>query len=231
MWALPTLLYHRIIYLVSILIHKVRRAWANLAEIIFPRFCLGCSKKGQYICGTCRGEALEPEINYPKNAEFSITSASYRHPAVKKAVRKLKYDSASDIAGELAEIMAKNLAPYLKYGQKPVLCEIPITDARKKSRGFNQAGLLAGHLAEKLGLERRPMLVKIRETRPQAEIKNKKERLENVKNVFALKKDVAIPNFAIIVDDIITTGATMNEAAKILKKSGVKKIICAAVAR
>ena len=209
-------------------IHKHLNA---LADIFYPKTCFGCSKHGKYLCDSCRQDVIEPDINYPKNADFVLTSASYRHPAMKKALRKLKYDSASDIAGELAAILTKDLAPYLKYAQAPIITAIPMTEKRRRTRGFNQAELLGQKLAENLALEYRPMLVKTHETKPQAEIENKKERLENVKNVFALKKDARVPPFAVIVDDIYTTGATMNEAASVLKKSGVKKIICAAVAR
>ncbi len=228
MWALPTLLYHRIIHLMSILIHK---AWAFLSEIIFPRFCFGCSKRGRYLCDACRRDVLETEINYPKNSDFALTSGSYRHPAMKKALRKLKYDSASDVAGELAAILAKDLVPYLKYAQTPIITAIPMTEKRRRTRGFNQAELLAEHLAKNLALEYRATLIKIRETLPQAEIKNRKDRFKNIKGAFALKEKSSAPEFAVIVDDIITTGATMNEAAVVLKKSGVKKIICVAVAR
>lgn len=150
---------------------------------------------------------------------------------MKKALRKLKYDSASDVAYELAEIMAKDLGPYLKYGLVPIITAIPMTDGRKKVRGFNQAELLAKHLAKNLAFECLPMLEKIRETKPQAEIKDREERLENTKGVFKIAENFSVPQFVVVVDDIITTGATMNEAARVLKKSGVKKIICAAVAR
>ncbi len=190
------------------------------------------------MCQNCIKGLRDADIFYPKNMDFALTSFSYREPAIKRALRKLKYSSASDIAGELAQALAGDIAPYLKCGSnprlwrdKPVVCEIPMTERRKRARGFNQAELLARHLAKILNLEHSPILIKVRETKPQAEIKNRAERLENIKGVFALKENFSPPKFAVIVDDIYTTGATMNEAARVLKKAGVKKIICAAVAR
>ena len=98
-------------------------------------------------------------------------------------------------------------------------------------RTLNQAELLAKKLAFKLGLKFVPALIKIRETQPQAEIKEQKERLKNIKNAFKVSEDFKRPATIIVVDDIITTGATMNEAARVLKKAGVKKVIGVAVAR
>ncbi|QQG46135.1 MAG: ComF family protein [Candidatus Niyogibacteria bacterium] len=202
-----------------------------MAEILFPRSCFSCGAKGKYLCLKCLTEIRDPDIFYPKNMDFALTSFSYREPAIKMALRKLKYSSASDIAEELAEIMAQDLRPYLKYDLKPIIAAIPMTERRKRARGFNQAELLACHLARILNLEHSPILIKVRETKPQAEIKNRAERLENIKGVFALKENFSPPKFAVIVDDIYTTGATMAEAGRVLKKAGVKKIICAAVAR
>ena len=210
------------------LIHKAREA---VIEAIFPKTCFGCRQVGRYLCQNCLRGLRDPDVFYPAKADFALTSFSYRSPAVKKALLKLKYSSASDIAKELAAVVSSDLAPYLKYGVKPVICEIPMTSKRKRKRGFNQAEILARHVAKFLNLEYRPLLTKIRETRPQAEIKDREERLKNIKGVFAMKENFSPSPFVVVVDDIITTGATMNEAARVLKKSGVKKIICVAVAR
>ena len=210
------------------LIHKAREA---VFGSIFPKTCFGCRRKGQYLCQGCLKELRDPDVFYPKNADFAITSFSYRSPAIKKALLKLKSSSASDIAKELAAVVSGDLAPYLKYGGITVVSEIPMTSKRKRKRGFNQAEILARHVAGFLGLEYRPLLTKIRETKPQAEIENREERLKNIKGVFKITETFSAPPFVVVVDDIITTGATMNEAAKVLKKSGAKKIICVAVAR
>ena len=201
-------------------------------NLIFPRTCFSCSKKGAYLCPNCLREIRDPDISYPRGADCLLTSFAYRAPAIKKALRRLKYASASDVAQELAAVVAEDLAPYIKYERrKPMVCWIPLTKKRERRRGFNQAEILAKHLANFLNLDYGSLLMKTGETRPQAEIQNRKERLENIKGAFEVKKDASVPWFAIIVDDISTTGATMNEAARVLKKAGAKKIICAAVAR
>ena len=210
------------------LIHKV---WDVFTASLFPRACFGCFKKGRYLCQDCLQEIRDPDISYLQRADLALTSFSYRTPAIKKVLRKLKYASASHVAEELAEIMASDLTPYIKYGSRPVICEIPMTGIRKRRRGFNQAEVLTKHLARLLNLEHRALLIKIRETKPQAEIENRQERFKNIGGAFGIKKDVGVPQFVIMVDDIITTGATINEAARVLKKSGAKKVIGVAVAR
>lgn len=209
----------------------IHKCLLTAKEVLFPKKCFGCGRPERYLCGACLKKLRDPDIFYPKNADFALTSFPYRAQAVKRALLRLKYHSAQDIAGNLAEVMAEDLSPYLKYSGHPVVCEIPMSGARKRKRGFNQAELLARHLAEIMNLEHRPLLVKTLDPKPQAEIKNRKDRLENIKGAFAFNKNFSVPQFAVVVDDIYTTGATMNEACRVLKKHGVKKIICAAVAR
>lgn len=208
----------------------IHKGLGLLADVIFPRKCYLCLKPGSYFCAGCRPKICRPEAGKLENADLIITFASYRDPAVKKALRKLKYGSASDLAEELAEIAAEAAKPYL-IGLKPLITAIPMTDKRKGRRGFNQAETLAQNLARELNLEFMNVLIKIKETRPQAEIKNREERFLNIKNAFAVKDETALPEEIIVVDDIITTGATMSEAARILKSAGVKKVIGVAVAR
>lgn len=201
-----------------------------MADIFFPRKCCLCLKPGNYFCAECRPKIFRPEAGKLENTDLIITFSSYRDPAMRKALRRLKYGSASDLTEELVEMAAQSAKPYL-IGSKPLITAIPMTDKRKRKRGFNQAEALAKNLAQKLNLEFAGVLIKVKETRPQAEIKNRKERLENIRGAFGLKAGFLPPQEIIVVDDIITTGATMSEAAKLLKSAGVKKVIGIAVAR
>ena len=119
--------------------------------------------------------------------------------------------------------------------QKPLLVPIPITRRRKWMRGYNQSELLAHEITVKDStgsLEFAPhILKKIRHTKPQTTIKERAERLRNIEGCFATQNPERIRKRDIVlIDDIYTTGATLREAAKILKSSGARKIIAFTVA-
>jgi len=212
-------------------IHKsVYKAWALLAKALFPRKCFGCLSPGKYFCRTCRAKIFRTEREKLGEIDLVLSFSSYREPAVKNALRRLKYSSVRDLAEELAEIASESVMSHI--GRKELLMTyIPMTEKRKRARGFNQAELLARKFAEKMEFEFSPALLKARETKPQAEIKNREERFLNIKNAFSIAEGVSLPEEIIVVDDIITTGATMREAARVLKSAGVQKVIGIAVAR
>ena len=213
-------------------IHKpVYKCWILLAEALFPRKCFGCSNPGKYFCPACVDKIFRAECEKLGEIDLILSFSSYREPSVKNALRRLKYGSASDIALELAEMMSGRLPKTALSGIKPLVVAVPMTDKRKRARGFNQAELLAQKFAEKTDFEFSPALLKARETKPQAEIKNREERFLNVKNAFSIAEGALLPEEIIVVDDIITTGATMREAARVLKSAGVQKVIALAVAR
>jgi len=119
--------------------------------------------------------------------------------------------------------------------RNPILIPIPLSPKRYRERGYNQAELICKELVKlNPGKDfelKNNILIKIKETEHQARIKNRNARLKNLENSYGVKNEGLLKNRNIIlIDDITTTGATLNEARKILKKSGAKKIIAFTVA-
>jgi len=222
-----------------------------LLDILFPRFCFGCGKEGSYLCQDCQSclditEDIFCLCSVPKRLVFSrnMNSAkctqclskklnglffplSYQNNLVKELIRQFKYDPfVKELAKPLAELIITHFQLIDKEVWKDkILIPIPLHKKKLRKRGFNQAEEIAKELANRLEI---PLLLnclkKAKTTSPQAEL-SKKEREENIKGVFWIKNEHLIKNKKILlVDDIYTTGATMEEAAKILKKAGAKEV-------
>ncbi len=113
-----------------------------------------------------------------------------------------------------------------------IIAPIPLHPGRERKRGFNQAELLAKFIGTKLNLEFTIALKKIKNTKPQAQLKNSEERIKNMEECFRITNPELVENKnVILIDDVFTSGATMNEAVKILKNCGAKKIIAAVLAK
>lgn len=167
---------------------------------------------------------------------FSI--GSYTDPHLRRLIYGLKYDKIRSISQIFARLIKKSLAGVnlekIFATKEPIVIPIPLHRKKEKQRGFNQAEIIAQALSNeiKAPLEKN-MLTRIKNTAPQMSLKDPKERAENIKNCFALNgscteladKDI------IIVDDIYTSGATIKEAAKVLRKIKPKSITAFVIAR
>lgn len=224
----------------------------QLLDLLFPRHCLGCGKTGSYFCSSCLNlVTVNPERICPVCQKGSIGGLT--HPGclkpqglaglttifpyeglVERAIKKIKYRFVSDLAGELVELFLSFCGEdeaFRRFCQgKPVLIPIPLHPGRWRWRGFNQSELLGRLVAENLGLNFWPnFLVRVKNTRPQVEL-DKKARRKNIQNAFALNKNsqFAIQKLDnsqfILFDDVWTSGATLKEATKVLKRSGVTKV-------
>lgn len=229
-----------------------------IKNFIFPKKCVGCGQWGQYFCPDCLNylpflkETICPLCAKPsfyglahlgclRKSPFSLdgllSAFSYKG-IIKKALIKLKYHFITDLAEGILELMIsflpENSVFYQLCCQKNVLLiSLPLTKKRYNWRGFNQTELLTELLARNLNLPfTANLLVKIKETKPQAKLK-KEERKKNIQKAFALnqfikKKEVKKiqQKFSqiLLFDDIWTTGATLKEAAKVLKKNGFEKV-------
>jgi ComF family protein len=163
---------------------------------------------------------------------------------IKKSLWLLKYNGKR----RLAELFAQSVYPRiieelsdlapLENFTKPILIPIPLSNKRFRERGFNQSELICKYLM-KIDRENNQcnfelidnVLIKPKETIHQAKIENRNERLKNLKGTFTVKNQELIKKRNIIlIDDITTTGATLNEAKKILKENGANKIIAFTIA-
>lgn len=146
-------------------------------------------------------------------------------PLLKKAILTFKYKRIPALQTDLAGWMMKAIPGLLlppEPSQKPVFCPVPLHWTRRYFRGFNQAELLATTVAADGGYAMHELLQRTRATGHQAHRK-REERLTALTDAFAFASDLA-PPWVVLVDDICTTGATLDECAKTLKKAGVKHV-------
>jgi ComF family protein len=210
-------------------------------SVVFPLRCTACGASDTPLCGKCLTKVPgAPDTNNPL-----ITALyTYKHTIIKKALWSLKY--RNNIA--LAEVFGNALYEYLlehvyefsvfssaSRDDKPIIVPIPLYKRRMRLRGFNQSEKIVAALnrvdKNKSFVYENNILSKIKETTPQTSIKNKLERSRNIRGCFAVQNPEKIKNkVVIVIDDITTTGATLNEAIKILENDGAAKVVGIAIA-
>jgi competence protein ComFC len=210
----------------------------TILDVIFPTKCISCKEKGVDLCLRCLCSFPEAER---ESESWIFPLFDYRNPLTKKAIWLLKYKGKKRLAKIFAEAMYSRILEELgELAQfenflEPLLIPIPLARKRMRERGFNQASLLCAELIKldkniNFGLEKN-ILTKPKDTKHQAQIEDRKERLKNIVGSFAVKDPEKIKKRNIIlIDDITTTGATLREAKKVLKQVGARKIVAFTVA-
>ncbi len=224
-----------------------------IGDIFFPPACVAC---GDHIadgvlcepcrggieiyktlfCGTCAARLPEQKKICHAAAPYILGAAgSYDDEALRALIHALKFQGIVAAAAPLGDILATYIATLKLPLDQFIATPLPLSAKRLRARGFNQSSLIARRFAEAVGMpfEER-MLKRIHHRRPQSETEDIFERRENVRGCFALDdaSGIAVANKKIfLIDDVTTSGTTFNEAARILKSNGAKKIIAVAVAR
>lgn len=193
----------------------------NIIDILFPRICVGCGKEGKYICDQCSLFLSEATSIFDRGNLREVVSVWEYEGLIKKIIFKIKYDGMFDAINELVEKAFERREPYIP--EDMVITFVSMFKKKEKRRGFNQAELIARKVGGITGREVLPLLEKIKDTLSQTEL-NKEERVKNVKNSFQMEKGVDCPQDILIIDDIWTSGATMEECARVLRKSGARNI-------
>jgi len=214
--------------------------WANILNTIFPDTCISCNKRGSRICQKCLNL-----VNKSKEHDYKkiYSVYDYRNPFIKKILLENKYKNKQHAIEPLIPIVVDELIEIIseKFGllstEKIYITEIPMSKKRLHYRTINHGKNLAVNISKEFkkrgfNIIQESLLKKIFETIPQAKIKNKKERLENIKGSFELCKikNKETPSMIIVIDDISTTGATLIEAEKTLHKHGFKKVLLFSIA-
>jgi len=221
---------------------KLIHIFKGFLDLLFPQKCLGCGISGAIICESCL-MSFPPFLaeNKPQNLpeiDRIFVATSYENEIVKKTIRMFKYRGVKALAEPLSSLIIKNLGDKItrligNSGQIAVIIPIPLSRKKFKKRGYNQAEILGKCLSDKLSIKMKTnVLYKIKETVSQVEIKDREKRLKNIQGVFAIKnQEIIRDKIIILVDDITTTGATLNEAGRVLKHFGAGKIIGLTVAK
>ena len=202
-------------------------------DFLFPKFCLECGREGDWWCGLClvKNPALlhcSRPVNYGQDSNFLdgiLAFFNYQKDGiVAQLVQQFKYSRAWEIKKIWQKVIseqAANLATYIDFELVPV----PLYPQRERERGFNQAKILA-ELVANLFLKDNGVnenLKRLRNTPHQAEL-TRHQRLVNLDNAFSWVWNEAAPARVLLIDDVYTTGTTMNECAKVLKQAGAKLV-------
>ena len=209
-----------------------------VVEVIFPKSCLECRKEGDYLCQDCLAvlDILSiHQISRTKNLNDLYFAASYSSPLIKKLIQSFKYEPfIKELAKTLSSLIINHFQLLEKQPIFPnhVLIPVPLRIKRLKWRGFNQSEEIGKELAKYLKLPlSNNVLIKTKETPAQVELDGD-ERRENLKKVFVVEnKNLINGKKILLIDDVYTTGATMEECAMVLKTAGAKEVIGVAVAR
>jgi len=193
-------------------------------------------------CPICEKPAIDGATHPKCQTPYAIDGLTsfFRYDGViKKAIKKIKYRYITDIVSELINVIPdssfsifQKLRTMNQELRTMYLIPVPLHPSRYRNRGFNQAEVIAQALSKRLHIPiKTNVLIRTKNTIPQVDMKDRKKRLANMKDVFAIKKQ-RISNYElrtmnhecsmILVDDVFTTGATLRSAASVLKHSGVK---------
>lgn len=201
----------------------------RVLRFLFPDRCVACGRSGDLLCPPCRGR-LRPYPGQPRHMPETLTSVQVGYifdGALRRAIHQLKYRGVRRMARPLAESLASQLGDNLPEAQGVVA--VPLHPSRLRQRGYNQAEELARELALLWGLPLLAGLERVRATGQQAHLKSQ-ERATNVRDAFAWLADPP-PRSVILVDDVLTTGATMGACAETLILAGVDLVYGVALAR
>lgn len=222
-----------------------------LLNLFFPKKCVCCGKYNHFLCFECasaiqkvrtltclycgkisKSAAVCVNCKKSKNIYFSsaLIAANYNSKPVKEIIHNLKYCGLTDLANMCGELVKDSLSRIEIYGDY-LITYVPLHWKKERKRGYNQSKLIAQYVAKELNIPFCDLLEKTVDTKNQVGLK-KVDRLTNIVGAFKiLNKNLVNGKKVIIIDDVITTGSTLNECAKILKENGAKKIIVAVVAK
>lgn len=230
-----------------------------ILDLFFPEKCIVCHRvlsepDGGKMCGRCRKNVLpvtEPRCRRCsksiedvegelcgdcQNRSFYVESGfalySYEEQ-MRKAIRYFKYDGEAVNGLYFADQMAERYGAWVHSISPDVIIPVPIHKKRMRFRGFNQAACLAGRIGERLGVPVDPdHLIRTENTKPQKGL-DSKARFCNLQKGFAVRKDGGSYRNILLVDDIYTTGATLEACGKVLKEEGAKRIyfLCLCIGR
>jgi len=225
-----------------------------LLDLLFPKTCFGCKKEGLWLCDLCKGSlrmippscfschSLVPGrgripagrtcgLCRKKTAVYAYCSPFlYGTTLIRDMIHGLKYQRAEEISQDLGKLLA-SYARIFPITNSLKCIPIPLYPARERIRGFNQAHRIAQVFCRKINIDLLDDCLERRKfTKPQVDLSGS-ERVSNIAGVFRVKNpEMVFKKDILLLDDVKTTGATIEEAARVLKEAGARRIWAITVA-
>jgi ComF family protein len=219
----------------------LRQAATRALDAALPANCVGCGSEGPPICGRC-GPALDARLTSPAGVAIGLPGdvpepllqlewCAPFHGVVRDALHAIKYQGEQRLAEPLGRAVASR---WKAVGVgADVVMHVPVHRDRERQRGYDQAGLIGRHAAEHLGLPFAPALTRARATIAQFDL-DRRDRARNVRNAFAVDPGAGMDlrgRWVLLIDDVVTTGATLSACATALEAAGALGVSAITVAR
>lgn len=199
-------------------------------DYFFPPICGMCGEINEnYICNNCYENIKKIKkcvINEYNNRNFSKHLYIFRYEGIiRNKIIEYKFEDKGYLYKMFAKIILSDKKTYNFIKRYDVIIPVPISKKRKKKRGYNQSELVANELAQKLNQDIwTDIIIKKKDNKPQSEL-NKLERIKNVEDIYEINKPIEVKNKKVLLlDDIYTTGSTVNEIARKLKQNQTQEI-------
>lgn len=215
---------------------------AALIDLLLPPACAACGRAGSILCDRCTAALRTPDSGAFVVADAGLVLGDAAQLAMgafvhagpmRAALSRLKYAGAARVCGPLAAAAASAFRRLLAVsGTDAALVPVPVHAARRRQRGYNQAELIARALARTAGARLR--VVDVLERRAATERQHRLDRaarLRNLRDAFQVRRGVAVPRTVIVIDDILTTAATIEACASVLSEAGAASVYGFALAR
>ena len=225
-----------------------------LKDLLFPKFCLGCGFLGAYICLNC-----QKKLNYIKSdfclycgksslygfthpgcrRDFGLDgfmSIFYYNNLLKKIIKSIKYRLAVEVWWELCLVIGPDKLEKIGFYKKNTnrkffLQPVPLHPGRLAARGFNQAKIISQFFNQFLQIPMGDILLRKKDTFSQAQLKNNQDRYKNIRGAFAISSPAVADKNFILIDDVVTTGSTLKEAARTLKRADAGRVYAITLAK
>jgi ComF family protein len=230
----------------------------SAVSLLYPPLCTICGRSiraGEYLCDQCETKAVRIVAPFCEKCSepfdgaitgvftcancahrriyFDAAVAAYRgRGIVREVIHEFKYGRRIHLRHLVARWLRSALDDERLLGRCfDVIIPVPLHPTRQRERGFNQATLLAELLSAQTSIRCKPLLERTRYTTTQTAL-DRSERMENLHNAFRLRKNADVRGLRVLlVDDVLTTGSTLNECARVLKRAGAFSVHAATAAR
>lgn len=199
-------------------------------DYFFPPICEMCGEINEnYICNNCYENIKKIKkcvINEYNNRNFSKHLYIFKYEGIiRNKIIEYKFEDKGYLYKMFAKIILSDKKTCNFIKKYDVIIPVPISKKRKKKRGYNQSELVANELAQKLNQDIwTDIIIKKKDNKPQSEL-NKLERIKNVEDIYEINKPIEVKNKKVLLlDDIYTTGSTVNEIARKLKQNQTQEI-------